>query len=236
MIINSIFNQCKLLSIKIIRKNYYSSKLNIKSNLKITKKVKPKNYFPIFSSNIDNIHRSHDKRIIYFNIFSLFFSCLGLVETTYLTITKLNGSFAICSSQNCTIVLDSVFSNFIGIPISIFGAFLYVCIFSLVTKQLIRYYTHKNFDKLLNVLLITIQFFLCFFSFYFAVILKTFLQTNCPWCAFSMLISSLLLYFSTISKNGNKIVNLNYLAYSISGISIFIYFLFFLNILEIISF
>ena len=234
MISINLLNQYKLLRLKTTQKKLFNSRLNIEKKLAITKKIKSHNYFTLLFYKAEILERSHDKRTICFNISSLLFSFLGSVETMYLTINKLNGFFSMCSSQNCTMVLDSVFSNLIGIPISMIGASLYVLVFILLSKKLICYYS-KNSDKLIEFSIITFQFLLSFFSLYFFLILKFFLQTNCPWCAFSIFITSLLLFFGTISKNGSKIINLNYISCLIVGLSVTLYCLFLLNILEIIS-
>ena len=140
-----------------------------------------------------------------------------------------------CSNQNCSIILDSVFSNFSGIPFSTFGVLLYFSVFALCTKKIIILNSNKNCTNLEDSIIILLEFILCFFSFYFSLILKIFLQTNCPWCAFSMFISSVLLFFNIISKNENRILTLNYILMLIFGLSTAVYYLFFLNILEILN-
>nr|UXY87912.1 membrane protein [Cryptomonas curvata] len=236
MLVYSILNQFNFITKITFQKKVFKSEINLKQYLKVSKKRRLHNYSTILFSKVKNFQRSHDKRTIYFSFLIMIFSFLGSFETIYLTIHKLNGSFAICSSQNCTVILDSVFSNFIEIPVSVIGSFLYLLVFFLVFKKLNCYYSNKNLDKSFYFFMLSIQIFLSFFSTYFALILKIFLQTNCPWCAFSMLVSSLLLLLDTLSRNGNKIINLNYIAYLILVLGATTYSLFLLNILEILSF
>ena len=186
-----------------------------------------------FLSPVASISRSHENRIQNFKFFNLAFSFLGACETIYLTINKLNGSLGMCSNQTCTAVLDSVFSNFIGVPISLLGALLYSAIFFLNYKNLANSNSKREYNKSTQLIILLLQFILCFFSSYFSVILKLFLQSNCPWCGLSMLISTLILFCSCISKNGNKIVNLYNIILFIGGGIFLIYCLFFLNIFEL---
>jgi len=188
-----------------------------------------------FLSPVGSISRSHENRIQYFRFFNLAFSFLGACETIYLTISKLNGSLGMCSNQTCTMVLDSVFSNFIGVPMSLLGALLYFAIFFLNYRNLVKSNSKRKYNKSTQLITLLLQFILCFFSSYFSVILKLFLQSNCPWCSLSMLISTLILFFSSMSKNGNKIVNLSNIILSICGGIFIIYCLFFLNIFELLS-
>jgi uncharacterized membrane protein len=209
--------------------------LKKKSNLNSIITIKEQRVYSFFLSKVGNISRSHENRIQYFKFFNLGFSFLGACETIYLTINKLNGSLSMCSNQTCTIVLDSVFSNFIGIPISLLGALLYVAIFFFIYKNLIESDLKRKYSESAWLITFLFQFILCFFSSYFSVILKLFLQSNCPWCALSMLISTLILFFSCMSKNGNKILNLSNILLFIGGGTFIIYCLFFLNILELLS-
>jgi uncharacterized membrane protein len=217
-----------------IRKSNY---LNLRNKTKVNSintDKKQKNH-TFFFSKIGSISRSHENRIQCFKILNLGFSFLGTSETIFLTVNKLNGSLGMCSTQKCSIVLDSVFSSVNGIPMSLLGALLYFSIFFFNYRNLIEFDSKKKYDNSILLVILTLQFVLCFFSFYFSLILKLFLQSNCPWCAFSMLISSLILFFGCISKNGNKILDLSKIVLLIVCGIFIIYLLFFLNILEILS-
>lgn len=220
--------------------NLYAGKFNClnlrkKTNLNSIITNKEKKFHNLFLSQVGSISRSHENRIQYFKFFNLAFSFLGACETIYLIVNKLNGSLGMCSNQTCSMVLDSVFSDFIGIPISLLGALLYVTTFFFNYKNLVESNSKKKYNKSTQLITLLLQFILCFFSSYFSVILKLFLQSNCPWCALSMLVSALILFFSCMSKNGNKIVDLNNIILFIGSGIFIVYCLFFLNIFEILN-
>ena len=134
------------------------------------------------------IQRNTEKKITFYKNISVSLATIGFIETIYLTFSKLNGSLLSCSNQNCSIVLSSVFSNFLGIPISSIGVFLYL----ITGIQLYRYY-QKNVASKENDLLLfistTTPLQLSFFSLYFVFILTRILKVACPWCYFSIFLS-----------------------------------------------
>jgi hypothetical protein len=77
------------------------------------------------------------------------------------------------------------------------------------------------------------EFFLCFFSSYFGIVLKYFFQMNCIWCEFSMLFSSLILSLSVLARDQTKHINLKHSIF-VGIFSFFtVYYLFFIDVLEI---
>jgi len=150
-----------------------------------------------------NLERKTKKRTAFYKLTCTSLSILGLLETIYLTVSKLNGTALACSDQNCSIVLSSVFSYFFGIPISSIGILLYF----LTGLQIYKYYEKKvqiPKNDLYMFILTTTPLQLSFFSSYFVFVLEKILKVTCPWCYFSIFLSGLLLIISTITSIGDR--------------------------------
>ena len=157
------------------------------------------------SKNIieDRFLRKKEKRILFYRYFCFLFSILGYLETFYLSISKINGNLLLCSDQNCSNVLNSVFSYFLDIPLSCFGCVIYflssVQIYKTLTNK-----NEKNSKKIFwDISSIFIPLLLSIFSCYFVFILENILKIPCPWCFSSIFLSGCLLLFSTISSIGD---------------------------------
>merc|ERR1712216_979631 len=101
--------------------------------------------FSVDSVKRGKIVRSNKKRTIFYNKICLFLSLIGLLETSFLTLSKINGQSVICSNQNCSIVLSSVFSSFLDIPFSTIGLIFYWFLF--------RFRLRTNFKNNLSMVL-----------------------------------------------------------------------------------
>ncbi|TVQ51747.1 MAG: vitamin K epoxide reductase family protein [Spirulina sp. DLM2.Bin59] len=130
---------------------------------------------------------------------------VGLILTTYLTITKLAGGEVVCSAADfaagasgCTSVLDSPYAIVFGLPLSLFGALAYL---SMGTAALIPYAINadKNvkFRKSLEtwtwLFLLIGATSMAVFSSYLMYLLAVKLQTTCYYCIGSALFSYSLL-------------------------------------------
>jgi len=195
------------LTIKINRRK---TLFNLHPNYSIFKKnylVRP--HILIFSpalsySKFGEIIRTKEVRSKSYYYLCFFLSFLGIFETFYLTFSKLNSSSILCSNQNCSIVLSSVFSYFLNIPLSTFGFVLYFLVGIQFLKTLIRFPNDNTKHVNSQMIIYILSLFLDFFSFYFIYILENILKTSCPWCVFSIFLSGLLLIITTLIGAGDK--------------------------------
>lgn len=140
-------------------------------------------------------------------------SLAGTVETLYLTYNKMFSSpGAICGTQGCLDVLSGPFSNFLGFPLSLFGSMAYLCFAYLsywpilspdpadsATSNSTSAPPQKSFEEVyiardratrpLMLGLSTVQF---AFSLYLVGLLKYVIQSMCPYCLFSAVLSATL--------------------------------------------
>ena len=178
------------------------------------------------------MYRNKKKRTALLGYILIFLSVLGFFETFYLTTSKIYEPLIICSNENCSIVLNSVFSYFLDIPLSLFGIFLYFLsgfqIFNFLENR-------KNLNSKNNLLDITITTFpllLGFFSSYFVYVLEKILKTSCPWCFFSIFLSGLILTLISGISMGEKNFEVRSFIFLIS---VSLFFTYCINILDIIE-
>jgi len=130
-----------------------------------------------------------------------FLSFLGISETFYLTSTKVLNSTLVCNIGTCSVVLNSPFSVFFGIPFSFFGFFLY--------SQILTFILEKNNNISFFKKDLFVEYFLFFFSFfevYFSIILEIILKEQCEWCLLSILFcTGILSNFFLLQKNSKNI-------------------------------
>jgi len=159
---------------------------------------------PTRYSKFGGIRRNKETKSISYYYLCFFLSVLGIFETFYLTFSKLNASTILCSNQNCSIVLNSVFSYFLDIPLSSFGFALYFLVGVQFLKALIKLPKDNIKPENSQVIIYILSLFLGFFSFYFIYILENILKTSCPWCVFSIFLSGFTLTVTTIIGAGDK--------------------------------
>jgi len=120
------------------------------------------------------------------NLF-LLLSAVGVIDSAYLTISHLRGGESGCFLvEGCDIVLSSSYSEFLGIPVALFGLLFYVVIFTGVFI-----YNLKRNDLLMRkIALISPLGFLASLCFLYiqAVVLKAF----CTYCLLSALLSTII--------------------------------------------
>jgi len=161
-------------------------------------------FTPTRYSKFGKIIRNKKTKSISYYYICFFLSVLGIFETFYLTFSKLNASTILCSNQTCSIVLNSVFSYFLDIPLSSFGFVLYFSVGVQFLKALIKLPIHNIKPKNSQVIIYILSLFLGFFSFYFTYILENILKTSCHWCVFSIFLSGFTLTVTTIIGAGDK--------------------------------
>ena len=191
--------------------------------------------FDIGSVKKGKIVRSNKKRTIFYNQICLLLSLVGLLETSFLTLSKINGQSVICSNQNCSIVLSSVFSNFLDIPFSGIGLILYFLIGLRAFHSIENNSENKNIISCdsLDFIFQSFSLQLSVFGSYFVFVLEKILKTTCPWCYFSIFLSGTILIFSTLSFIGDKNFELKSFLLSIFFIAILVFIINCLNILEL---
>ncbi|ABW98245.1 hypothetical protein HAN_3g442 (nucleomorph) [Hemiselmis andersenii] len=171
----------KKISLNILRTNALE-KRTTKNGKKMIK-----NYFREIPSN----------RMVFF------LSFLGISETFYLTLTKIFNSALICNLGTCSVVLNSPFSIFIGIPFSFFGLLLY--------GQIFVYILNKNNKVSFLKKDLFLEYFLVFFGFfevYFSLVLEIVLKEPCEWCLLSILFCiGILTNCFFLQKNSKKVYN-----------------------------
>ncbi len=130
---------------------------------------------------------------------------LGLLDAIYLTIIKFSNNKALCLEGvgDCWSVNNSRYSEWNGIPISIFGILAYMIIL------LILFFENKN--KLLqnygNILVIGISISGFLMSIYLTYLQFAVIKAVCPFCIFSAMtmttvfILSLIYYFKNQDDN-----------------------------------
>lgn len=133
-------------------------------------------------------------------------SLLGAAETTYLTFNKFFSSpGAICATQGCLDVLSGPFSSFLGIPLTLFGAlaygaFAYMAVWPLAADEeetedgtlrtVEEVYAAR--DATTRPLLLALSTALFLFSGYLMALLVFVIQSMCPYCVFSAIVSTAL--------------------------------------------
>lgn len=147
-------------------------------------------------------------------------SLLGFAETSYLTFNKLFSSpGAICGTQGCLDVLSGPFSSFLGIPLTLFGAlaygaFAYLAVWPLaaddeeaeegILRSAEEVYAAR--DAVTRPLLLALSTLLFMFSAYLMALLVFVIQSMCPYCVFSAVLSATL--FTLTAFVGRAVPNL----------------------------
>lgn len=114
-------------------------------------------------------------------------SLFGFLDATYLTVKHLTNSVIPCSiTHGCEIVTNSVYSEFFGLPVALFGALFYLTIF------LGTFAAMESGSRMLLRLVarLTIAGFL--FSLWFVFVQLVLLRAICQWCMLSAITSTLL--------------------------------------------
>lgn len=130
-------------------------------------------------------------------VISVIIAVAGVLDTTYLTVTKLTNTATICPQGeifNCDLVQSSVYSKIAGMPIQFLGLAGFVAILALLlVEPRVPWLVSKG--KLL-VLGMTLFGFL--FSAYLTAVEAFVLRAWCLWCVGSAIAMTLLLIVSSI--------------------------------------
>ncbi len=127
----------------------------------------------------------------------IIFSLLGLTDATYLLIIKLTSIKALCvpGLGDCWSVNTSIYSEWKGIPISVFGMLAYLSILSITFLKprirLLRTFGH----------ILTFGISLCgfFFSIYLTYLQFAVIKAICPFCILSAITMTTVFTLSTIN-------------------------------------
>lgn len=129
------------------------------------------------------------------NGWGILFSCIGILDSGYLSWIKLSQTEEKCipGLGNCAAVNSSIYSEIFKIPVAYFGFLAYLAIFLLfigvIRKGFIFQYRHY---LLFGITLIGFLF-SCYLTYVQFGILKTF----CPYCVLSALTTTILFVLST---------------------------------------
>ncbi len=133
-------------------------------------------------------------------------AALGLLETTILTVVKLTDNVeAICPTEGCNQVLNSVYGTVFGLPLTLFGALGYgVMLLLALAPYGIRRdrdrQKHDRLDRLSGWGLLAGGSMMAAFSGYLMTILVGELHEFCPYCLFSALLSFSLFALAAFSQ------------------------------------
>lgn len=121
---------------------------------------------------------------------------LGMLETSYLTLSKLLSSDATCAARGCSQVLNSAFANVHGVPLSLFGAVAYAGVTLLGARRLQNRRHHhrhrrrrRHRHRLESDALLGLASAMATCSAYLMLLLAFELRAACPWCLASAGIS-----------------------------------------------
>lgn len=121
----------------------------------------------------------------------LFVALLGFIDAGYLTVEHYKNTIPPCSvTGGCEVVLTSIYSKILGIPVSLLGSIFYL----LILIGAFAYLESKN-DKFLKwSLLLTIPGFI--FALWFVYVQIFILHSYCIYCLVSFLTTTILFTLS----------------------------------------
>jgi len=132
------------------------------------------------------------------NIF-LLLSMVGVIDSFYLTYSHLSGGEAGCFLvEGCDLVLTSQYSEFLGIPVALFGLIYYLFIF-----LGFLYYNFRGGEKLSKILLFS-TFAGILASLWFVYLQAFVIKAYCSYCLVSALTSILLFILAMYVLKRNK--------------------------------
>ncbi len=123
-------------------------------------------------------------------------ACLGLIDSAYLWLIKITNNEALCipGIGDCWSVNNSKYSEFYGIPISVFGVATYIAILVLILAE------KRSGAQRVNLILaqfgITLMGFI--FSLYLTYIQYGVLKAFCPFCLVSAICMTALFVITII--------------------------------------
>jgi len=176
--------------------------------------------------------RNHFSRENFLKVLIVLFSFIGLFETSYLSFSKLNDSDIVCTTQTCSFVLNSTFSEIFGVPLVFFGVFFYFGIFTLVLLNIFM----QNISKKNNYIQVTFFYISCClgnFSLFFVFLLEKTLASSCQWCLLSIFLSGLIYFFQLLIISGRFICDLNFFSKTILIFNFAIFSIYCFNVIEI---
>lgn len=130
----------------------------------------------------------------------LLLALVGFSDATFLTVKHFQGVIPPCSIGGCESVLTSIYSNILGIPVSLLGAIYY---FIIILSLFIYFDSKKEIFLKIPIILSVFGFIV---SIYFISIMAFVLKALCVYCLFSDIISTIIfiLYMFAIYKNYKK--------------------------------
>ena len=146
-------------------------------------------------------------RVTSLSRFAAVIACLGLIDSAYLWVIKITNNEALCipGIGDCWSVNNSKYSEFYGIPISVFGFFTYLLILILILAEK-KHGLHSN-NLVLAQFGITLIGFI--FSLYLTYIQYGVLKAFCPFCLVSAVCMTALFVITLIrlAKSVGKVNN-----------------------------
>ena len=123
-------------------------------------------------------------------------SIIGLVDSLYLTWEKISSNPALCIQGlgDCYSVNNSIYSEFMGIPVAILGAGAYL----LILLSLLLEPKNSFFESNSPYIVFAITLIGTLFSLYLTYIEIAVLRKICPFCVISAITMLVLLVFSVL--------------------------------------
>jgi uncharacterized membrane protein len=135
--------------------------------------------------NADNAQSQKQLKLLAISM--LVVSFLGFLDATYLTINHYTGATLPCSiTHGCEIVTQSEYSEFLGIPVALFGVLFYLTIF------LGSYFFLEYRSKLYFKITAAMTVFGVLFSAWFVYVQLGILHAICQYCMLSAITSTVL--------------------------------------------
>lgn len=135
-------------------------------------------------------------RVTSLKVTAIGIACLGLIDSAYLWLIKITNNEALCvpGIGDCWSVNNSKYSEFYGVPISVFGVFTYLIILILLLLE--KKYAAQRINLVLAQFGITLIGFI--FSLYLTYIQYGVLKAFCPFCLLSAVAMTSLLVITII--------------------------------------
>lgn len=176
--------------------------------------------------------RNHFSRGNFLKVLTVLFSFIGLFETSYLSFSKLNDSTILCSTQTCSFILNSTFSEIFSVPLVFFGFFFYFGIFTLVLLNIFI----QDISKINTYIQVTFFYISCClgnFSLFFVFLLEKTLESSCQWCLLSIFLSGIIYFFQLLIISGRFICDLNFFSKIFFFFNFTIFSIYCFNVIEI---
>lgn len=125
---------------------------------------------------------------------SLFLTIAGVAVAGYLTYVHYNAGALVCGIGDCSIVQASQYSKMFGIPIAIFGLFMYLAILALIIVR----DRSAEMEDIASTGILVLLIAGTIYAVYLTYLEIAVIRAICQWCVISAIITVLLLTVESI--------------------------------------